>query len=109
MTATGEVETFDLEQVCKITGAPSPDWLYRRIVSGEFTAVLAGRDWRMTHTDMVGVVASMRAAALAKLAKFATRTADEPAADEPAAPPKSPAEAAGLSKRGAARMRRKVA
>ncbi|MBF6135847.1 hypothetical protein IU501_22920 [Nocardia otitidiscaviarum] len=97
MTAA-EFETFSLEQICEITGAPSPDWLSRRITSGEFTAVLAGRSWRMTRTDMARVVDYMRAAALVRLA---TTTNHKPAAA-------TTANAAGLSKRGAARMKRRA-
>ncbi|MGW5377487.1 hypothetical protein ACWESM_18775 [Nocardia sp. NPDC003999] len=100
MTPTPEFETFDLDAVCEFTGAPSADWLYRRITSGELTAVLAGRRWRMTHSDMSRVVAYMRAAAAAELAK-------RPAATPTTAAP-SPA-TAGLSARGAARMRKRAA
>ncbi|MBF6289271.1 hypothetical protein [Nocardia cyriacigeorgica] len=94
-----EFETFSLEQVCELTGAPSPDWLYRRIVRGELTAVLAGRAWRMTRSDMCRLVDQMRAAAERQLATRAT--ADQPATQS--------TNRAGLSKRGAARMARTTA
>ncbi|WP_280184819.1 MULTISPECIES: hypothetical protein [Nocardia] len=97
MTAD-EFETFSLQQVCELTGAPSPDWLYRRITKGELTAVLAGRAWRMTRSDMCRVVAHMRAAAEQQLAARGTVPAGEPAA--------SSSNRAGLSKRSAARMAR---
>ncbi|WP_369024103.1 hypothetical protein [Nocardia cyriacigeorgica] len=97
MTAD-EFETFSLQQVCEIAGAPSPDWLYRRIVSGELTAVLSGREWRMTRSDMCRLVDTMRAAAQQKLAARTTL---------PAAAPTTPtSKRAGLSKRSAARMAR---
>ncbi|MGY4098083.1 helix-turn-helix domain-containing protein [Nocardia sp. R16R-3T] len=96
-----EFETFTLEQVCELTGAPSPDWLYRRIASGELTAVLAGRSWRMTRSDMCRVVDRMRAAAEQQLAARAVARPDET--------PTAPANPAGLSKRGAARMKRQRA
>ncbi|NEW27283.1 helix-turn-helix domain-containing protein [Nocardia cyriacigeorgica] len=100
MTA-GEFETFSLAQVCEMTGAPSPDWLYRRIVSGELTAVLSGREWRMTRSDMCHLVDRMRVAAEQQLAKRTARTTESGTT--------APANRAGLSKRGAARMARKRA
>ncbi|WP_063017146.1 hypothetical protein [Nocardia niwae] len=95
-----EFETFALEQVCELTGAPSTDWLYRRIASGDLTAVLAGRSWRMTRSDMCRVVDLMRAAGEHQLAeRAAARATETPATDT--------ANAAGLSKRTAARMKRR--
>lgn len=103
MTAPAiEYQTFSLEQVCELTGAPSYDWLYRRIVSGELTAVLAGRAWRMTHSDMAAVVTYMRNLAEQKVAE---KTGVVPAAPEPSA---APTNAAGLSARSANRMRRRA-
>ncbi|MFI6368895.1 hypothetical protein ACIBG0_39990 [Nocardia sp. NPDC050630] len=98
MNAASEFETFSLEQVCELTGAPSRDWLSRRIATGELTAVLAGREWRMTRSDMCRLVDQMRAAAEQQLAARAVARTDET--------PAAPANPAGLSKRGAARMKR---
>jgi len=109
MSAAEEFETFALDEVCALTGAPSPDWLYRRIASGELTAVLAGRSWRMTRSDMVKVVDLMRAAAereLAERAERAERPTDRPATGHTATRTAAPS-AAGLSKRSAARMKRR--
>ncbi|MGI5222216.1 helix-turn-helix domain-containing protein [Nocardia sp. CA-290969] len=102
MSGTNEFETFSLEQVCEMTGAPSPDWLYRRITAGDLSAVLAGRKWRMTRSDMCRVVDHMRAAAERQLAGRGTASADEP----PSKPPAAPGNPAGLSKRSAARLAR---
>lgn len=96
-----EYQTHALEQVCEFTGAPSEDWLYRRIASGEFTAVLSGRAWRMTRSDMARVVDYMRDAGLRELAERAARKGA--AQLEPEA---KPTNRTGLSKRGAARMKR---
>ncbi|WP_280189695.1 MULTISPECIES: hypothetical protein [Nocardia] len=107
MTAAGEFETFSLEQVCEITGAQSVDWLSRRITRGETPAVLAGQRWRMTRSDMAVLVEQMREAGQRKLAKLAERRpADESSADNDI--PTS-ANAAGLSPRAAARMKRRTA
>ncbi|WP_425302141.1 hypothetical protein, partial [Nocardia cyriacigeorgica] len=94
MSAAMEFETFSLEDVCRITGAQSVDWLSRRITRGETPAVLAGQRWRMTRSDMAVLVEQMREAGQRKLAKLAERRPDPgPSADdEPTA-----ANAAGLS------------
>jgi len=97
----GEFETFSLDEVRQLTGAPSQDWLSRRISSGELSAVLAGRSWRMTRSDMCRVVNYMRAAAKRHLAERAAASPD-------AGPPTLPSNAAGLSARSAARMRRRA-
>ncbi|MFJ4656018.1 hypothetical protein ACIP5Y_32515 [Nocardia sp. NPDC088792] len=65
---TAEFETFSLDQVCEYTGAPSTAWLCRRIVAGEVTAVRAGKQWRMTRSDMCNVVAYMRGAGVEEMA-----------------------------------------
>ncbi|WP_378735463.1 hypothetical protein [Nocardia brasiliensis] len=105
MTAAGEFETFPLEQVCELTGAPSVDWLSRRITSGETPAVLAGQRWRMTRADMAVLVEQMREAGQRKLAKLADRRP----ADESSAAAEAPTAEAGLSRRTAARMKRRNA
>jgi hypothetical protein len=101
MSTGEEFETFPLDKVCELTGAPSADWLTRRITSGEVPAVLAGRDWRMTRTDMCALVDYMRAAAQRRIAGCESSPPEET--------PAEPCNAAGLSKRGASRMRRKTA
>ena len=105
MSTTEEFETFALDKVCEITGAPSIDWLQRRLTSGELTAVKAGRQWRMTRADMARVVDHMRAVAERQTARSsAAAVANSPAArTRPATEPTNPA---GLSKRSAARMAR---
>ena len=75
ITAPTEIVTFDLEHVVKTTGAPSEDWLRRKIRKGDLTARRAGRHWRMTESDMAAVVEYMK-----RPARLA------PAADTPAAP-----------------------
>ncbi|MFD3748377.1 hypothetical protein [Nocardia sp. NPDC058633] len=102
MTAA-EYQTFALDAVVELTGAPSVDWLDRRIKSGELTAVLSGREWRMTHSDMCRLVDNMRAAAEQKLAE---RLATEPAKTKKTTTPAA-ANRAGLSARGAARAQRR--
>lgn len=101
MSTGNEFETLPLDKVCEITGAPSVDWLQRRLATGEVPAVLAGREWRMTRADMCALVDYMRAAAQRRIAGR-----DAPPAEETSA---EPCNAAGLSKRGAARMRRNAA
>lgn len=101
MTAAAiEYETFALDDVCKLTGAPSPDWLTRRLKVGDLPGVLAGQQWRLTRADMVAVVDYMRAIAAQRVAKNTGRTA---VTAETAPAPTNPA---GLSARSAARMRR---
>lgn len=110
MSADIEFETFSLEQACEITGAPSEDWLKRRITTGETPAVLAGKHWRMTRADMAVLVEQMREAARAHLAKLADGT-DGRAKRRAAATSNEAAEPtadAGLSPRTAARMKRRV-
>lgn len=105
-----EFETFSLEQACEMTGAPSEDWLKRRLTSGETPAVLAGKQWRMTRSDMAVLVEQMREAAQAHLAKLADGTdgrAKRRAAAEPSEAA-APIADAGLSPRTAARMKRRV-
>lgn len=99
-----EFETFSLEQSCEMTGAPSVDWLRRRITSGETPAVLAGQHWRMTRADMAVLVEQMREAGQRKLAELAAR---RPAAASSTRTDTAPADA-GLSPRSAARMKRRV-
>ncbi|WP_054812076.1 hypothetical protein [Nocardia arizonensis] len=103
MTTTTEYETFALDAVCEMTGAPSVDWLSRRITSGETPAVLAGQHWRMTRADMAVLVEQMREAGQRKLADLAAR---RPAAASSARTETTPADA-GLSPRAAARMKRR--
>ena len=55
-----EDETFALAYVVTRTGAPSEDWLMRRIRSGVIPACKSGRHWRMTRSDMAAVVAHMK-------------------------------------------------
>ncbi len=57
---TLEDETFALDYVVTRTGAPSEDWLMRRIRSGDIPACKSGRHWRMTRSDMAAVVAHMK-------------------------------------------------
>lgn len=107
---TPEFETFSLEQSCEMTGAPSVDWLRRRITKGETPAVLAGTTWRMTRGDMAVLVEQMREAAQTHLAKLAAG-ADGRAKRRTAsatAPAEAPVANAGLSPRSAARMRRRT-
>lgn len=106
MTTTTEFETFSLEAVCEMTGAPSPDWLARRITSGQTPAVLAGKAWRMTRGDMAVLVEQMREAAQAHLAKLAAGV-DGRAKRRTA--PAEPTADAGLSPRTARRMKRRGA
>ncbi|MFI7527541.1 hypothetical protein [Nocardia salmonicida] len=75
-----EDETFDLAYVVERTGAPSEDWLMRRIRTRALPACKAGRHWRMTRSDMAEVVAYMK-----RLAEQAVADADE----KPA-PPSAP-------------------
>ncbi|MFI1915821.1 hypothetical protein [Nocardia sp. NPDC020380] len=75
-----EFETFSLDEVCEYTGAPSAAWLCRRIVAGEVTAVRAGKQWRMTRSDMCNVVAYMRGAAVDEM----VRDAGDDAISQPA-------------------------
>ncbi|GAB4582590.1 hypothetical protein [Nocardia sp. IFM 10818] len=96
-----EYETFSLEKVCELTGALSPDWLYRRIVRRELTAVHNGKSWRMTRADMAAVVAYMRALAEREVAKRRPETA--PAAEASSVP----LPLTGLTPRGANRLRRR--
>lgn len=103
MTAVAEFKTFDLDVVCEMTGAPSPEWLRLRLNSGEVPGVLAGKVWRMTRADMVALVDYMRDQGRQMIAK---RRGD---AGQPETPTRTPATAAGLSQRSAARMRRRSA
>lgn len=112
MATATEFETFSLETVCEMTGAPSVDWLRRRITKGETPAVLAGKAWRMTRADMAVLVGQMREAAqahLAKLAEGADGRGKRRAATEATAPNDTPPADAGLSPRAAARMKRRPA
>lgn len=101
MTTAAEFETFSLDAACDMTGAPSVDWLRRRITSGETPAVLAGQHWRMTRADMAVLVDQMREAGQRKLADLAAR---RPAATTSA---RTEPTDAGLSPRAAARMKRR--
>lgn len=100
MSGTTEFRTFSLDYVCNMTGAPSPDWLTRRIKAGEVSAVLAGREWRMTRTDMCRLVDYMRSVAEQEVAGAAAAHTDE-TTDSPESH-----NSAGLSKRSAARLAR---
>lgn len=51
-----ETQTFPLDYVVEHTGAPSEDWLRRKINQGLLPARKAGRHWRMTESDMAAVV-----------------------------------------------------
>lgn len=104
MSVGPEFETFSLEDVCRITGAQSVDWLSRRITSGETPAVLAGQSWRMTRSDMAVLVEQMRKAGQQKLAKLAAR---RPGSDSNTTT-ETTTEHAGLSPRAAARMKRRT-
>ncbi|WP_433592286.1 hypothetical protein [Nocardia sp. CA-145437] len=97
-----EIKTYTLDLVCEITGAPSRDWLTRRIVRREIPAVRAGKVWRMTRSDMVAVVEYMRREAEDYIADKAGPAAPEsPTTPEP--------NHAGLSARSAARLMRQRA
>lgn len=102
MSTPAEYQTFTLEQVCKITKAPSVDWLSRRISSGKTDAVLAGHSWVMTRSDMAELVKQMREEGRQRLAK---RAAHQPVADSDTSDFTAPV-SAGLSKRSAARLKR---
>lgn len=99
-----EFETFSLKQVCELTGAQSVEWLSRRITSGETPAVLAGQSWRMTRSDMAVLVEQMREAGQRKLAKLAARRSN---GAESTTLAEAATATAGLSKRSAARLRRR--
>lgn len=99
-----EYETFSLEQAVDFTGAPSIDWLSRRITSGETPAVLSGNSWRMTRADMAVLVDQMRAAGAARIAELAARTGRQNTPDETPVTAPAAANRAGLSARGAARI-----
>lgn len=58
-----EFKTFDLASAAEMTGAPSADWLMRKIRAGAFTGRKAGRNWRMTESDMAEAVEYMKRAA----------------------------------------------
>ncbi len=60
LTPPLEFKTFDLAYVVEETGAPSEDWLMRKIRKRVFTARKSGRHWRMTHSDMAAVVEYMK-------------------------------------------------
>ncbi|MEU0871619.1 hypothetical protein [Nocardia brasiliensis] len=103
---TLEYESFPLDTVCELTGAPSPDWLSRHLNAGELTGILSGTSWRMTRTDMAGVVAYMRRVAERHVAdRAAKRAAQHPES----APASAPTNTAGLSARSAARLRKRAA
>lgn len=59
LTPPLEIKTFDLAHVVEETGAPSEDWLMRRIRARVLPARKAGRHWRMTESDMAAVVKYM--------------------------------------------------
>uniref|UniRef100_UPI003F495729 hypothetical protein n=1 Tax=Nocardia suismassiliense TaxID=2077092 RepID=UPI003F495729 len=56
---TPEIETFPLEYVVEMTGVPSERWLRLRLNSGELRGRRAGRQWRMTESDIAYLVESM--------------------------------------------------
>ncbi|MBF6328762.1 hypothetical protein [Nocardia transvalensis] len=54
-----EVETFPLAFVVEKTGVPSEDWLRRRLNARQIPGRRAGREWRMTLSDMAALVEYM--------------------------------------------------
>ncbi|WP_282775835.1 hypothetical protein [Nocardia sp. CC201C] len=60
MTNLSETKTYDLTHVIEVTGAPSQDWVKRRINAGLIPARRAGRKWRMTESDIAALVEYMK-------------------------------------------------
>lgn len=82
LTPPAEFETFELARAVELTGAPSEDWLMRKIRVGIFPARKAGRHWRMTRSDMAEVVAYMKRAADQAVAASTAGRPVAPALDE---------------------------
>ncbi|WP_406234980.1 hypothetical protein [Nocardia sp. NBC_01009] len=57
--AEAETETFDLAYAAQKSGAPSADWIRRKLNANAFRGRRAGREWRMTESDIAGLVAWM--------------------------------------------------
>lgn len=104
--STPEIETFSLEEVGEMHDV-TVDWLRRRITSGETPAVLFGKRWRMTPSDIATLVDQMREAGQRKLAELADGT-DGRARRRTDTESTAPADA-GLSPRAARRMKRRTA
>lgn len=51
-----ETQTHSLDYVVEQTGVPSTDWLRRKLNAGEISGRKAGREWRMTDSDIAGLV-----------------------------------------------------
>lgn len=73
-----EFETVDLDQAARITGAPSADWLRRKLNERKIPGRRAGRRWRMTRSDMAAAVEYMK-----RPAKVAPADDDHAPADAP--------------------------
>ncbi|MGW0249849.1 DNA-binding protein [Nocardia goodfellowii] len=52
----GETMTHSLEYAVERIGAPSVDWLARRLSAREFPARRVGRSWRMTDSDIAETI-----------------------------------------------------
>lgn len=54
-----ETQTHALEFVVEQTGAPSVDWVVRKLRLGLIPGRKAGRQWRMTDSDIAALVEYM--------------------------------------------------
>ncbi|NEW49388.1 hypothetical protein GV792_04930 [Nocardia cyriacigeorgica] len=59
MSTDIDTRTRTLAYVIAETGAPSEDWLRRRLNAGEIRGRSAGHTWRMTDSDIAALVAWM--------------------------------------------------
>ncbi len=57
--ATEETRTYDLAYVVEETGVPSEAWLRRLLNAGTIRGRRAGRQWRMTTSDIAALVEYM--------------------------------------------------
>lgn len=55
-----ETRTHSLAYVIEQTGVPSSDWLRRKLNAGEISGIKAGREWRMTDSDIAALIDYMR-------------------------------------------------
>lgn len=75
-TTEPEMRTHTIEYAAELIGAPSADWLYRKLRRRELPGRLVGRNWRMTDSDI--------ASSIELLARPAIVAAPDPAGLTPA-------------------------
>ncbi|WP_280442254.1 hypothetical protein [Nocardia brasiliensis] len=97
MNPSPEIETFTLDYVVELTGAPSERWIRMRLNSGQFRGRRAGRQWRMTKSDIAYLLES-----IANTTEPPTQPAPAPTQPAPAANP------TGLTRASRRRLKRRT-